>query len=70
MTFIYRFKLALPMTKLSAFGFHSSMWPNAITFERAHIDHSMPEAVTVIYFQRPQYLKSHMQCQGYQTTLF
>ena len=40
------------LTKLSAFGCHSSMWPNATAFERAQIGHSMPEAVTVLYGQR------------------
>ena len=49
----------LPWTKLAAFGCHSSMWPNATTLEREQIGHSIPEAVTVIYGQRPQYLKGH-----------
>ena len=36
------------------------MWPNATTFERAQISHSMPEAVKVLYGQRSQYLISHV----------
>ena len=36
------------------------MWPNARTFERAQISHSMPDAVKVLYGQRSQYLISHV----------
>ena len=47
----------LTRKKLAAFGCKRLMWPNATTFERAQIGHSMPVAITVLYGQRPHYLK-------------
>ena len=44
----------------AAKGRHSSLWPEATTFERSHRDYLRPEAATVRYGLRPQHLKNHL----------
>ena len=44
---------------IAAEGHHSSLWPQATTFERSQRAYLRPEATTIRCSQRPQHLKSH-----------